>query len=233
MDIEKFKWEAIFTAKTDIIEESIIENEEIKEIILDIENNNKIKGFSIIITESTLIDAINDAREKANRFSDYLSAIHNRPIIFNFNNIVQEGVGIKKVIITKNGRYILHKPEKLDLNTMIFKEIYRNNNKKLARQLSHFRRGLETDDIITKIHEFYHIIEDQYDEDNDFRISYGYIRHLVSHPTIENKDDKKRVRSLLKKNYIDPSSPKDMERIRKDVIEIEKEAVKIIKDQIK
>lgn len=215
-----------------IIEERIDENKEINDIILDTEKFSdkiKLKGFSIVTPEPTFMEAMNDVKEKANRFSDYISAVHNMPITFHLISIEKNVGGIReRTRMSPEINVGVYKPEKLELNKASFKKVYKNTDKQLARQLAHFRRGLETVDIITKIREFYLVVEDEHGEGNPFCKNFSYVRHLQVHPYIEDQDLLPKVNPLLKKNYMDPSNPKDIEAIKNDEKIIEAEARKII-----
>jgi hypothetical protein len=219
-----------------IIEEYITANKEINDIILDTEkvgDKIKLKGFSIFTPELTFMEAINHVKEKANRFSDYISAIHNIPITFHLISMVKNVGGIReRTRMSPEINVRVYKPEKLDLNKASFKKVYQNNDIKLARQLAHFRRGLETEDIITKIREFYLIVEDEYGKENHFCKKFSYARHLQAHPYIADQNLLPKVKTLLRKDYMDPSNPQDIEVIKKDETIIEKEAINIIKNKL-
>ncbi|MFZ3170299.1 MAG: hypothetical protein WA130_22020 [Candidatus Methanoperedens sp.] len=235
---ERCKWEAIFNFPSNILEKSITATEgvdfKIEFNVEKVENGIIFKGFSIITPILTRQEAVNYVQEKANRIFDYMSAIHNRSIegyLSNMISIKPKGevrTGLK--ILT--AEYVLHKPEDLDFNEEFIKNVLRNKNEKLMRQLSRCRRGLKTDDVITKIREFYQIIEDEYPLGHPFLKKYLYVRNLQSHPTLENPSSKTPAEERLEKNYIDPSNPKDMEAMKTDSKIIEIEAKRIIDSKL-
>ena len=236
---ERCQWEAVFGFCSPIGEKSIAKIEGIEfEIEFDTEKVGEgiiLKGFSIITPILTIKEADDFAQENANRIFDYLSAIHNYPIEGYLSKMVEvqpEGevkTGYKKSSV---GTTIVDKPEDLDFNKDSFKRVLQNNDEKLARQLSHFRRGLKTDDVITKIREFYLICEDEYPPEHPFIKKYKYARHLQSHAKMDRKNSIKKAKDQLEKNYMDPSDPKAMEAIKRDSKIIEKDARGIINRNI-
>ena len=232
---KKCQWEVVFRFPSPILEKSI-PNAEGLEFGLEfdtekVEEGIRLKGFSIITPSLTIKEADDFAQENANRIFDYLSAIHNYPIEGYLSNKVElkpEGE-VKKGYKNSSVGTTVYKPEDLDFNKDSFKV---RTTKKLARQLSHFRRGLKTDDDIEKIREFYLICEDEYPQKHHFREEYKYVRHLQSHAEMDRKNSIKEAKDLLRKNYMDPSDPKDMKAIKRDSKIIEKEARKIINSKI-
>lgn len=232
-DSKKSKWEAHFTFQSNIYEKSITPVKDLYfEINLDTEKVDEgihFKGFSIITPILTIKEAKSFAQEKANRILDYMSAIHNYSIEASFNLISEiKPPGELKLVestFTING--ILYKSIDLNLNDESLKNLLGGKNVKLMKQLSHYRRGLKTDDIINKIRDFYLIIEDDYPTNHPFRKKYSYIRHLQSHPRTIKRARKFALR-LLGKDYMDPSNPNDLEKIKTDAEAIKREAKKII-----
>ena len=172
---EGCRWKAVFSFSSPFLEKSIktkIEGIEF-EIEFDtekVEEGTIFKGFSIFTPILTRKKASDCVREKANRIFDYISAIHNYPIEGYLSSMVEvkpEGE-VKKGYVEFSSDAILHKPEALDFNEDSFKSILQNTDEKLMRQLAHFRRGLKTEDVITKIREFYLICEDQHPEKHHF-----------------------------------------------------------------
>lgn len=237
---ERCQWKAVFRFPLHIREKNIAKFEGIEfKIAFDTEKVREgiiLKGFSIITPTLTRQEAFHFVREKANRIFDYISAIHNYSIEGYLSNMVEvkTEVEVKTGYAEFSADAILHKPEDLDFNKDSVKSVLQNNDEKLMRQLSHFRRGLKTDDVITKIREFYLIIEDEYPLKHPFREGYKYVRHLQSHAEMDrlNSIDTKKAITLLGKKYMDPSNPKDMEAIKRDLKIIEREARKIINSKI-
>lgn len=231
---KRCQWEVVFRFPSPILEKSIT-NAEGLEFGLEfdtekVEEGINLKGFSIITPSLTIKEADDFAQENANRIFDYLSAIHNYPIEGYLSNTVElkpEGE-VKKGYKKFSSNAILHKPEDLDFNKDSFKVL---TTKKLARQLSHFRRGLKTDDVIEKIREFYLICEDE-PTGHQFLEDVKHIRTLLSHPELNNPKHIAKAENLVGKNYLDPSDPRDMAAIKDYSNKIEKEAREIIKRKI-
>lgn len=228
------QWRAIFNLQSPIHEKGIVEIEGIEFNTENVNETIVIKGFSIITPTLEYDKAKNYAMEKANRIFDYISAIHNYAIKGYLSNMTEEKPQgeTKTGIIQINLSSVIHKPEYLDFSKKSLENILNGTDIKFQRQLSHFRTGLEVDHIITKIQEFYKIIEDEYDEQHPFNKENKYIRHLISHPELTHKQHKKSAEDKLGKPYFDPSNPEDREKIKKDVEKIKNEARKIIKNKL-
>ena len=232
---KRCQWEVVFRFPSPFLEKSIT-NAEGLEFGLEfdtekVEEGIILKGLSIITPILTKKEADDFAQENANRIFDYLSAIHNYPIEGYLSNMVEvkteEEVktGYKKFSVGTT----VHKPEDLDFNKDSFKVL---TAKKLARQLSHFRRGLKTDDVIEKIREFYLICEDEYPQEHQFLEDVKHIRTLLSHPELNRLEYVAKAKTLVGKNYLDPSDPRDMDAITEYSNKTEKEAREIIKRKI-
>ena len=232
---KRCQWEVVFRFPSPILEKSIT-NAEGLEFGLEfdtekVEEGIILKGFSIITPILTIKEADDFAQENANRIFDYLSAIHNYPIEGYLSKMVElkpEGE-VKKGYKKSSVGITVHMPEDLDFNRDSFKVL---TTKKLARQLSHFRRGLKTDDVIEKIREFYLICEDEYLPGHQFLEDVRPVRHLLSHPELNNPKHIAKAKTLVGKKYLDPSDPGDVAAIKDDLNKIEKEAREIIKGKI-
>lgn len=232
-----------------ILEECIIPDKEIDGVILDTEkigDKVRLKGFKIITPELTFEEAIYYTKGKVNIFSAYISAIQEIPIRTHLVNITKKGES-REMTRTATINANVCKPEKLDLNKIPFQD------KKLVRQLSHFGRALDGD-IIDKIREYWQVIEDEESpEPDEFVNNHSWVRNFVSHPIIRNYDswsDKeiscikkctgkifrrssKKKTKFLGRDYIDPSSPKDMIGLKQELIAIEEKAREIIRHELK
>ena len=236
---EGCRWEAVFSFSSPFLEKSM--KTKIEGIVFEIEFDTEkveegtiFKGFSIFTPILTRKKASDFVRKKANRIFDYISAIHNYSIEGYLSHMVEvkpEGE-LKTVYKEFQVDAILHKPEALDFNEDSFKSILLNNDEKLVRQLAHFRRGLKTEDVITKIREFYLICEDEYPKKHHFLEEYKYVRHLLSHAEMIFNNSIIKAKNLLGKKYMDPSDPRDMKAIKGDSKIIESEARKIINSKI-
>ena len=92
--------------------------------------------------------------------------------------------------------------------------------------------GLKSEYIPIKVQQFFQVAEDEYSEKHQFITEYRWVRHIVSHPEInKSKEAKKKAEDYFGKNYVDLSSPSDMEKLKKALIPIETEAKKIIDDK--
>lgn len=228
------QWRAIFNFHSPVHEKSIVGTEGIEFNTENVNESIAIKGFSIITPSLEYDRAKNYANEKANRIFDYMSAIHNYAIKGYLSNMTEhKPLGEKKTgIVQMNGSLVIHKSENLDFSKKSFEDVFNGKDEKFQRQLSHFRNGLEVDNIITKILEFYKIIEDEYNKQHPFIEENKYIRHLMSHPELTYEKHKESAIDKLGKQYFDPSNPEDIEKLKKDVEVIKNEARKIIKNKI-
>ena len=231
---KRCQWEVVFRFPSSILEKSITNAEGLEfGLVFDTEKVEEgiiLKGFSIITPILTIKEADDFAQENANRIFDYLSAIHNYPIEGYLSKMVElkpEGE-VKKGYKKSSVGLTVHEPEDLDFNNDSFKVL---TTKKLARQLSHFRRGLKTDDVIEKIREFHLICEDE-PAGHQFLEDVKPVRHLVSHPELNNPKHIAKAKNLVGKNYLDPSDPRDMAAIKEYSNKIEKKAREIIKRKI-
>lgn len=191
-------------------------------------------GFSIMTDALKRQEALFYAQGRANRFFDYLSAIHKYPVEGRLSNMVE----VKPKGETRTGYAtmkcdaIIHRPEDLDFSKDNAKKVLQNSDEKLVRQLSHFKRALKTDDIIEKVREYWLIIEDEYELTNPFILKYSYVRHLISHPELIVPKHKEKAEKLLGKGYINPSNPKDFEDLKDVFMIIEKKSKEIIDGKI-
>lgn len=230
----KSKWEVVFNFSSPILEKSISDFED---FILDTEKVDEgihFKGFSIITNALTIQEAFFYAQGKANRFFDYLSAVHKYPVECHMSTMIE--VKPKGEVRTGfafvTGKCVIHRPEILDFSKDNAKKILQNSDDKLVRQFSHYRRALKTDDIIEKIREYWLIIEDEYGKNHPFILNHLYIRHLVNHTELTRPNHENKAKNLLNKNYLDTSNPQDLDIIKNDFMLIQKEAKEIIDGKI-
>lgn len=224
------KWDVAFNFLSPILEKSIADFED---FIFDTEKMNEgilLKGFSIITEPLTKQEALYYAQGKANRFLDYLSAVHKYSIECRLNNMVEvKPKGEERTgFVWVTGNCILHRPEYLDFSRDNAKKLLQNSDDKLVRQFSHYRRALKTDDIIEKIREYWLIIEDEYGQNHPFIQNHSYIRHLTNHAKLTTHKHEQKAKTLLNKSYIDTSNPKDLDILINDLRKIQKEAKGII-----
>lgn len=229
------QWKAVFRFHPHgIHEKSISETEGIEFDTEKTEGGICLKGFSLTTPHLTMKESLHFVWEKANRIFDYMSAIHNRSIEGRLDRIIRMGAEgeVRTGYVNCSADLILHRPVDLDFNKDSATSVLQNSDKQFMRQLSHFRRGLETNNTVTKVREFYLIIEDQYPPDHVFIQDYSYVRHLQNHPELTRSKHAKKAKKLIEKIHMDPSDPKDMEAIRKPLKEIETEAKRIINGKL-
>ena len=101
------------------------------------------------------------------------------------------------------------------------------------RQLAHYRMGIESEDLTTKIQQFYQVAEDEYKNDDPFILKYNFVRHISSHPQLDRKAAKEMAEKYFGKNYLDLSDPRDIEKLRGALGPIRAEAEKIIYSKLK
>lgn len=231
-------WNALFVFDTPLKELSLKETKSIKFQKKEIDGLIVIDSFLIYTPDLSKEDALIYVKEKANRVLDYMTALHDVPIECRFNNI---GTTVKTGECSTCEAYLVGNANIIDRKLINFepiKSILENklsaSELKLMRQLSHFRRGLEAeDDIVTKIREFFMVVEDEYvDQDNSFYNKYSYVRHFICHPELEEEGAKEKARSSFRKTYFDPSDPRTIKKLEKDLKEIKKEATRIITSKV-
>ena len=226
-------WEAKIQFFGPILEESI---KEINGITFEIETKDSgiiLKGFTVKTPSMSADDAFLYAQEIADRIFDYLSANHGYHIkgyLSNITEIKPKGEK-KKGIATLAVDMILHKPKKLDFSEI--EPLLKKKDVKLMRQLAHYRMGLESIDLVTKVQQFYQVAEDEYKKDNPFIVKYFFVRHILSHPQLDSKAAKEAAEKYFGKNYIDLSDPRDLERLKDALVPIRAEAKKIIDSKLK
>lgn len=230
----KLGWEAKVQFFGPILEESI---KEIDDITFDLEKRDSgivLKGFTVKTPQMSAENAFIYAQEIANRVFDYLSAMHGYSIKGYLSNITE----IKPKGETKRGyaqvamSQISHKAMKLDFGEI--EPLLKKKDIKLMRQLAHYRMGLESRDLVTKVQQFYQVAEDEYDDKNPFIEQNKWVRHIVSHNVLDkSKTAKKKAEDYFGKNYIDLSDPEDIKKLQKALGPIQAEAKKIIDSKLK
>jgi len=240
-----FKWDALFVFPKPIEEKSVKDTYGIK---FEKETHNgriKLTGFIVSTSETDKDRASADILIKANRVLDYMTAIHQFPIEASLNNWGEvKPLGESKTRETSIGiRASICK--KGFLNFLSIKSILEDNMQpkdvQLMRELSHYRRGVETpEDIITQIREFYMVLEDEYLRSDPILHKYAYIRHFVSHYAMDKTNKRgntlksyDKAISHFGQDYADYSKPDLMKKIKEDLPGIKKEAEEIIGRKLK
>lgn len=226
-------WEANIRFFAPISEKSI---KEIEDLAFDIEERKSgiaLRGFIIKTPPMSADNAFLYSQEIANRVFDYLSAIHKYHITGYLSNIteIKPAGEMKTGIAHLATDAIIHKDFDLDLREI--EPLLKKRDIKLMRQLAHYRMGLESRDLVTKVQQFYQVAEDEYTKDNSFIKEYNFVRHISSHPQLNRKTAKEAAEKYFGKNYIDLSDPKDMEKLQRSLDPIKLEAKKIIDSKLK
>lgn len=230
----KLGWEAKIQFFGPILEESIKEPDGITFDIETRESGIILKGFTVLTPPMSADDAFLYAQEIANRIFDYLSAIHGYHIKGYLSNITEiKPKGEKKTGMAQiAASAIIHKAMKLDFGEI--EPLLKKKDTKLMRQLAHYRMGLESSDLVTKVQQFYQVAEDEYDDKNPFIEQNKWVRHIISHNVLDkSKTARKKAEDYFGKNYIDLSDPEDIKKLQKALGPIQAEAKKIIDSKLK
>ena len=201
-------------------------------LIKNSDNNDALATeLEITITAPTREDAHNKAIEIANKCVAFLTFRKRFLVTASLYNIGPQPSGItmtgySSLAITA----IIDKYDNIDLTAEPLPGIINNSEDKLSRQLSHYHRAFQTDDVMTKIREFYQVIEDEYNNTGDFIESHKLVRHLVSHPKLHDHKLVKDAKAQFGKEYLDPSE--DLSNLKPILSEIQKEAEKILEGKI-
>lgn len=124
-------------------------------------------------------------------------------------------------------RRVVDRPTNVDMTAKPIAQIIGGQEDKLARQLSHYRRALQADDVITRVREAYQVIEDE-ETEHLFLDDYRYIRNLVSHPELHNRRMIPKAEERFGESFIDPSSPDDIAKLREDAEKFMQKAKEIL-----
>jgi hypothetical protein len=180
----------------------------------------------------SFVDAINYSRIIANRCTDILSFIVGYGVSCSLKQINEIGSEVGKVktgAVFMSADAFIVKPEEVDMTKPSFSRILRNQDDKLARQLSHYRRGVSSTDVIDQIREYYQIIEDEYGKNDQRTKKYTFVRHLVNHPYLNDPNAAAAATTIVGKPYLDPSAPSDILALKAELDTLKNEAIKIIK----
>ncbi len=176
---------------------------------------------------ASYIEAHLDAVETCNRCTDFLTFIKGFPVKATLSEIRPQGS--KTVCVPHDLDFVVaERHTNIDLAEETIERIIRGNDGKLNRQLSHYRRAIETDDVITKIKELYQVIEAEKDKYSQFLKKYKYVRDLLSHPEVNHPPIVQKAKDRFGRAHIDPSSPKDLDELKKDAEKLLVEAREIL-----
>ncbi len=234
--VKKCKWNATFDLEPRIIVAKVNSLPDVKLLTVLDGSSTFITSIEITTPELSFIDATKYARTKANRCADIISFITTFPISCTLRQINEIGPAgtVRTGAATFEVTSHLYRPQEVDMTTAKFSDVLYNKDEKLARQLSYFRRGISSFDIVQKIREFYQVVEDEYAcaQDHPFIKKYKYVRDLVSHPEMTRPRSKAEAKKIVGKEYFDPSSPQDMAALEAHLEQIKGEAERIIKSKI-
>lgn len=233
-EIGNLGWEAEIRFFGPLSEKSIKEIDDLSFDIETRESNIVLKGFVVKTPPMGADDAFLYAQEIANRVFDYLSAIHGYHITGYLSNITEiKPKGEKKTGIAPSKFHSI-KHKAMDLDFSEIEAILNKKDIKLMRQLAHYRMGLESRYLVTKIQQFYQVVEDEYGDENQFIKDNRWVRHIVNHNELnKGKDAREKAEAVFGKNYLDLSDPKDIERLKEALGPIQTEAEKIINSKLK
>jgi len=202
-------------------------------LIKDSDNNDaKAIELEVTITARTYEDARKKAIEIANKCAAFLTFKKRFLVaatLLNIHRFRPSGItmsGYGNLSVTGN----IDNYDNIDLTAEPLLGIINNNEAKLSRQLSHYHRALETDDVINKIRELYQVIEDEHNNTSDFIKSHKWVRHFVSHPELNDPVMAEQALKFIGKEYLDPSQ--DLSKLKAEVSEMQKEAEKILEGKI-
>lgn len=229
---EIFRWQANFTLVPPLMLDKVQNLPELRII----KENDEPNAKRIEVTTPNLpsfIEALLYAREKCNRCTDFLTLLKGFLVRATLSNITQIGptgsVGYAPLSLD----VIIDGHQDIDLTGEAIAKVIQGNEPKLARQLSHYRRAIETDDIINKIRELYLVVEDDYDKTCQFLKQYAYVRTILSHPELtESRESGSKAKNRFGKTYIDPSSPKDLDELKQDTNELLRKAEEIVRGKL-
>lgn len=196
--------------------------------------STRVTSVEITTPILSLVDAKRYSQRMANRCADILSFISGYGVtcyLKQMNEIGGEVGTAKAGTISVSFDASLERPEEVDLTKPAFLRVIQEKDEKLARQLSHFRRGISSLDIIEQIREFYQIVEDEYGESHPKTAKYRYVRHIVSHPELVTTNAKAAAIQMMGKSYLDPSEPNDVSVLSNHLVDLKKDALNIIRSK--
>jgi hypothetical protein len=229
------KWIAVFKLTPERIGVAQVKDLPNVKLLTDVTGNNKyITSLEITTPDLSFVDAINYSKLIANRCGDIISYIVGFGVSCSLSQINEIGPSgtIKTGAVFLLADAVLSKMQNVDITTTSFSGVLENKDRKLARQLSHYRRGLSSSDTIEKIREFYQVLDDEYPKDHPSIQKYRYVRHLVSHPELTKDRSIEEAEKIFGRPYLDPSAPEDIQALQKHLNEIKYEAEQLIKAKI-
>lgn len=99
---------------------------------------------------------------------------------------------------------------------------------KFWRQIAHYHRGNITKDPVERYREFYHVLED----DNQENMTEKALRHALSHPMLTYPATVSEVTRVLGNAYFDPMSQKHLDIVRQYADNLQEKAKAIFLGKI-
>lgn len=231
---EKCKWQAYFSLNPPVTCSTVKSLPEVNIITEGDTPNVRATGLQITTPELTHEDARQYAIEIANRCADYLTFLKQFPVGASLHNITQlRPPGTPKTgYVDIAARVMIEKREDVDLTGERVSKIIGGSEAKLNRQLSHYRRAIETDDPINKIRELFQVIEDEYGKGHPFVQESKWARHIVSHPRLDDAEAVAQAVQKFGRPYVDPSKPQDLAKLTTEAENMRREAERILRSKI-
>jgi hypothetical protein len=224
------RWKARFRLSPSVLLGKIKNTADVRIVKESNDPNARASVLEIVTPELAYEDARNYALEVANRVADYLSFLKQSSVgatLFNINQIPPRGSKIR-IKVPFATRRLVDRPTNIDMSAKPIAQITGEQEAQLARQLSHYRRALETDDVITRVREAYQVIEEDEITYRQFLDNYRYVRHLVSHPKLSKSCAVYQAKKRFGKSYINPSSPEDLAKLCEDAKNLMEKAKEIL-----
>lgn len=237
--VKKCKWNAVFNLEPPRIIVAKVKSLPDVKLRTDSDGTTFITEIEITTPELSFLDATNYSEEKANRCADIISFLTGLSVSCTLRQINEIGPAgtVRTGATTFEVDAVFAKAQEVDLTAPKISDVLYNKNEKLARQLSHYRRGILSSNVVQKIREFYQVVEDEYpregrEKDHPIIEKYKYVRILLSHPEMNQERSKAEAKEIVGKEYFDPSSPEDMAALKTHQEQIKNEAERIIKSKI-
>lgn len=208
-------------------------NSEIVKLLLEQKGEDSyLLGFEVYVNAQSFIEGTVTATELANRWVNILTFLKGFEVSFYLDRIYEKGKpfggGSKSFTIGA----VLERSVNIDLTNENLIKIMKGTNQKLNKQLSCYTRAIISNDPITRIREFYLIIDAECAQMGDIQKDYGWVRNIVSHNELTLASQQKKAVNEFGKISIDPSCPKDIDKLWKKANELQGIAYKIVFSQL-
>jgi len=224
-EVKRCRWKVNFSLTDKVLAKTIVDLPDIKLLTEVVRNNTYITAIEIATPELSFAEATEFSSLAANRCCDLISFVIGRGVSCTLQQINEIGPpgAVKGGFKLFTVGTIIEAPKDFDLSTAPFLRVLEDEDQKLARQLSHYRRGIASLDIIEKVREFYQVLEDE--TGSQFKEKYQWLRDLVSHPELTRSTaSKQKATERVRKTYVDLSSPRDIKTLQKQLEQIKLDA---------